>query len=396
MDGGEKKKELAELRADVGSGPGCLRTTLLSVGIGLAALLILLIVFCLEKVEAWEVGLRFTNRIPWVWEKGGVSVLEPGYNVIIPKLHEFIKFDCSIQRFEMAPAYPNMPIPDLPALKVRTARDQDEIDVYVTILYQVDREKAMELRKYFSNNEEIRGGIRSICPQILQTYLGRIMTANQFYSMSKKRRLEILERRLTDFEYLMDKFPTDMHLLDRTALAEDARKDMNAFFQPRGVEIVDVLIWDFKFKDEIEASIISKVIAEEKVEMEAALKAAADARASWQKLVAEANAAAEAERGRGIAEARKIDAEANRYWMEKEAQGQRFILEAQAEGKGKINQALAGKGGQVYVGMEYAKALEGLDLIVLPAGGPQGVNPLDLDHTLRLLQPGAAGGGAGK
>lgn len=395
--GEEKKKELTELRADYGGGLGCLRTTLISAGLALVVALTLILIFCMKKVEAWEVGLRYYNFISiGIINQGDVSVLEPGYNVIIPKLHEFTKYDCSIQRFEMAPAYPNMPIPDLQALKVRTARDQDEIDVYVTIIYHVDRKKAMELRKSYSNDEDIRRGIRSVCPQILQTYLGKIMTANQFYSMSKKRRLEILEARLTNPGYLDDKFPADVYLLDRSTQAEEARKEMNVFFQSRGVEIVDVLIWDFKFKDEIEASIISKVIAQEKVEMESALKAAADARASWQKLVAEANAAANAERGRGTAGARKIDAEAGRYRTEKEAVGDRMILEAQAEGKGKINQALAGKGGQVYVGLEYAKALEGLDLIVLPAGGPEGLNPLDLDQTLRQLQPGVVGGGGGK
>lgn len=183
-------------------------------------------------------------------------------------------------------------------------------------------------------------------------------------------------------------YSTEAYLLDRPTQIAEAKKEMQAYFSPFGIEITDVLIWDFKFKDEIEASIISKVIADEKVEMERAFKAAAAARAIWQKKVAEANAAAETELARGRARTREIDAEGSRYMVSKQAVGDRMILEAQAEGKGRINQALAGKGGQTYVGLEYAKALGGIELIVLPAG-PDGINPLDLPGAAVKAQPAA-------
>ena len=187
---------------------------------------------------------------------------------------------------------------------------------------------------------------------------------------------------------LRHKYPTEQYLLSRTEQVRDAKNEMDDFFNPRGIEITAVLIWDFKFKDRIEASIISKVIADERVEMEKALKQAAEARAEWQRLVANANAAAEAELARGSARTREIDAEADKYMMEKIALGDKIIMVSQAEGKGKTRQALAGKAGQVYVGLEYAKALEGIELIILPAGGPNGINPLDLGRSVKQIQPG--------
>jgi len=351
--------ESADLTEDVGTGPGCFRWLVRLALLVIIAVLALGGAFCLKKVEAWEVGLRYWNfPVPGLVEKGEVAILEPGFNIIVPYLHQFNRYDSRLQRFEMAPPYENGIKTDLPPLKVRTAKDQDEIDVYVTILYHVKKEMASELRKHYSDNEDIKEkGIKVRCPQILQAKLGHIEVAYDFYSKSKR------------------------------DLVEEARQEMNLEFGPRGVEIFDVLIRDFKFKDDIEASIISKVIADERVEMESALKEAARARAEWQRLVAEANAAAEVELARGTAKTREIDAEADKYMAEKRALGEKLVLAAQAEGKEKINRALGGPGGKTYVGLEYAKALQGIELIVLPAG-PDGVNPLDLDKTLRQIQPG--------
>jgi hypothetical protein len=38
------------------------------------------------------------------------------------------------------------------------------------------------------------------------------------------------------------------------------------------------------------------------------------------------------------------------------------------------------------VGLKLAEVYKGLELLVLPSDGPNGVNPLDLDHTMRLLE----------
>lgn len=336
-----------ELTKDVGTGPGCLAYVARGFMLGIVIVVALLAVFCLQKLEPWEIGIRYWNfTIPVLAKKGDATTLEPGYNIIVPFLHQINKYDGRVQRLDLE-------------LEARTARDQDEIKVLVTILFHLNKDKATELRKHYSNNNEIlEKGIKNRCPQIIQAKLGEIETAYQFYSSSKK------------------------------PLIEMAKRQMNIEFQDRGVEIFDVLIRDFKFKDEIEASIISKVIADERVEMETAVKEAAKARAEWQRLVAEGNAAAEAELARGTAEAVKLDAGAEKYMTEKVAAGDRLIMEAEAEGKGRINRALAGRGGRTYVGLEYAKALDGIELIVLPAGGPEGVNPLDLDKTVDTISPG--------
>ncbi len=379
------------LMEDVGEGPGCFGGLMAGVLLALVVFIVLFYVTCTQQIKPWEVGVRYLKI-----SAGEPKILRPGRNIKIPLLHDIQKYDCRLQKFEMAPRFPDAPDPDAEPLKIRTARDQDEIEVFVTIFYRVERSMAAQLKKHYANDDLIRtNGIAIVGKQELEKALGKIMTANQFYSMSGEKRRQIKSMRKENPHYLKELYPTDDYLLDRKGQAEEALDSMRDFFRPKGVVIERILIWDFKFGDEIEASIISKVIADEQVKMEEAVKMAADAKADWEKLVAEANAAAEAELARGTAEATKIEAEASRYMVEKEAEGDKLILEAQAEGKGKINRALAGVGGKTYVGLEYAKALEGIDLIVVPAGGKDGFNPLMLDEAIENIQPrtyGSAGG----
>jgi len=505
----------SELSGDVGKGPGCLGRT---ITVAVMVLLVIAVVgslFCLQKVEAWEVGLRYWNvsAPPFIDKEKDVGILRPGYNIIVPYLHRFHKFDCRLQRFDMAPTYPDLPPPDQGPLKVRTMKDQDEIDVYVTIFYHVNRNHAATLRADYKTNQGVRDTvIRGTCMVMVKDYLEKIMTSNQFYSMTKKKRewiqarkktlesvfkdpmvleyetlanqraalekslalrteslnrleaenknrelrlqkLELepdspeKERRLAELKSaiqrsedqrqgllplieqsrgelaeltartselasrledkyqlkapdlllleqelarLNERYPDERYLLDRTTQVQAALAKMNEMFNPHGVTVTAVIIWDFKFKDEIEASIISKVIADERVELERALKAAAGARADWQKKVAEANAAAEVELARGRAEARKLDAEGQSYRLEQEAKGDFEIMKAKSVGLGMINAFLQGRGAEVYVGLEYAKALEGVELLVLPSGGEGALNPLDLQKTILQGRPARA------
>ena len=49
------------------------------------------------------------------------------------------------------------------------------------------------------------------------------------------------------------------------------------------------------------------------------------------------------------------------------------------------NEALKGIGSDRMVGLKMAQAYKGLDLIILPSDGAHGVNPLDLNNTLKLF-----------
>ena len=50
------------------------------------------------------------------------------------------------------------------------------------------------------------------------------------------------------------------------------------------------------------------------------------------------------------------------------------------------NAALRGAGSERLVGLEMAEVYRGLDTIILSSDGPRGVNPLDLEGTLKLFE----------
>jgi len=50
------------------------------------------------------------------------------------------------------------------------------------------------------------------------------------------------------------------------------------------------------------------------------------------------------------------------------------------------NRALKGLGSENLVGLEMAKVLEGVEVIVLPSDGDYGVNPLNLEKTRIMFE----------
>ena len=72
-------------------------------------------------------------------------------------------------------------------------------------------------------------------------------------------------------------------------------------------------------------------------------------------------------------------AEQELYERTKRAQGDLKVKTAEALKAKLKNNALKGQGSENLVGLEMAKVLEGVEVIVLPSDGQYGVNPLNLE-----------------
>jgi hypothetical protein len=81
---------------------------------------------------------------------------------------------------------------------------------------------------------------------------------------------------------------------------------------------------------------------------------------------------------------RKI-AEKDLYMRTKKAEANLLVKLAEAEKVRLKNDALKGMGAERMVGLKMADTYKGLDMVILASDGPTGVNPLDLDKTLRLF-----------
>ncbi len=349
------EKQAAALEGDVPRGPGCLRGVLILI---LLFAIATGLISSLRKIDADEVGLRVVKEGLGVWDEGleNAKILRPGWHPVIPWFHEFVRYDKTLQKFEITSKSEGIRSPDYPLIEIRTS-DGYRVRLDATIIYHVMEDQAHLVRKNYRSNQEIRDlGITVVCPGKMQDKMSEIENAQDFYNSG-------LREEKTD----------------------EALKAMNEFFEPRGVEVVDVVLRDFEFPEQYEEAILRKVLADQLKQVQEALANAADAEATWKKVIAEGNRDAEAERARGSARAQEIDAEAERVLAVKRAEGDLLISRSEAEGRRMINQALAGRGGSIYVGLEYAKVLEGLEVIMITSSGPGGVNPLDADKLMDMF-----------
>lgn len=171
----------------------------------------------------------------------------------------------------------------------------------------------------------------------------------------------------------------------RTEKAEKARDALNAELKSKGMEVKEVLIRYFKYSDEIQKNIEAKKLQDQLV-----FKNQAEAKANTE----EANTKKTAQEGEmkvkitiqeGEAYKTEKMAEQDLYTRRRAAEAMLLVRTADAEATQLKNDAMQVLGYDRKVAMEMAKALDGLDCVVVPTGGANGVNPLDLDAMLKLF-----------
>jgi len=354
---GRKKPEGAEgpspTRGSAGRGYLYLAIILI-----LAVAVSVLLILSFRKVEPDQVGLRVVKFGFGLFKNGAefAKPLPPGYHPIFPGFHEFVVYQKNLQAFEMTSKSGGMRQPDYPSLEIRTS-DGYKVNVDITIFYHILEGKANLARSYYRNDQEIKEkGLQAVAPGILQNKLSELAYAQDFYN--SKLRVEKIDL---------------------------ARKMLNQHFAQQGIEIMDIVIRDFEFPQEYEAAILRKVLAEQLKRVQESLAKAAEAEAGWKKIIAEGNRDAEVTRAEGQTDAWMLEADGERMKTELSAQGEKAKLLAEAKGKKQIVNALSSSGGKVYVGLEYAKVFQGLDLIILPSG-KGGINPFDVNQQVRQIE----------
>lgn len=171
----------------------------------------------------------------------------------------------------------------------------------------------------------------------------------------------------------------------RVQKVHKAREIMNQELKPKGLEVEHVLVRYFQYSEEIQ-----KNIEEKKLKDQLVFKNQAEARASAEmaklkKTIEEGRAAVAVKLQEGEAYALRRKAEAELYSREKRAEADLLVRLAEADRNRLKNEALREEGADVLVGLQMAEVYRGLRLIVLSSEGSRGLNPLDLDQTLRMF-----------
>ena len=171
----------------------------------------------------------------------------------------------------------------------------------------------------------------------------------------------------------------------RHAKAEMARDLLNKELNPYGLQIDQVLVRYFRYSEEIQKNIEEKKLKDQLVFKNQAEARAARDEAQLKKMVQEGEATVAIKLQEGRAYITTKDAERDLYARKKRAEADLSIKLADAKKTQLRNEALQGVGSSRMVGLKMAEVYKGLDVIVLPSDGPNGVNPLNLEQALKFL-----------
>jgi len=83
------------------------------------------------------------------------------------------------------------------------------------------------------------------------------------------------------------------------------------------------------------------------------------------------------------------ESEKELYERTKKAEGDKIRKMAEARKAELLNEAYRGAGSDMMVGMKMAGNLTNLETILVPAGGPNAFNPLDVQSLMRLFSIGS-------
>ena len=171
----------------------------------------------------------------------------------------------------------------------------------------------------------------------------------------------------------------------RVKKAHEACDLLNSELNPKGIRVEHVLVRYFRYSHEIQKNIEEKKLKDQLVFTNQAAARAAKEEAQLKRIIQEGQVAVEVEMETGQAYVTRKIAEKDLYERSKKAEADLLVKLAEAEKVRLKNDALKGVGSERMVGLKMADIYKGLDLIILPSDGPQGVNPLDLDNALKMF-----------
>ena len=271
----------------------------------------------------------------------GVHLVIPGFNLfhIFPK--DLQVFDLSSVRNQASSRFIDK------SAHIQTS-DGFYVDVDLSIIFKID--DAYKVIKTIGPGElYFLNGILPKTEPALKETLGRL-TTEEFYN-----------------PYL------------RVEKMNEAKDKLNLELKEKGITVEHVLIRYFKYSDEIQRNIEEKKLKDQLIFKNRAEARAATQAAQLQKIIQEGEATILVELEKGNAYKLTKKAEEELYVRTQQARGDLLVKEAEAYKTKLKNRALKGLGSENLVGLEMAKVLEGVQVIVLPSDGQHGVNPLNLE-----------------
>jgi regulator of protease activity HflC (stomatin/prohibitin superfamily) len=327
----------------------------------------ILLVAAAVKVLMWasltyvgpaEFGIKVV-RVPILSARGvHKEVYEPGFHVVLKVL--------DVERMYLFPK--DLQVIDLTGSREEAARearvsksahiqtsDGFFVDVDVSILYNIVDPYLVFTRLGTGRLFETNGIIPKAEP-VLKQALGEL-TTEEFYNSPL-----------------------------RSAKAQLATDLLNRDLAEYGLKVDQVLIRYFRYTEEIQRNIEEKKLKDQLVFKNQAEGRAATEGAKLKKMIQEGQASLDIKLQEGRAYITTKDAERDLYVRRKRAEADLLVKLADAKKTQLRNDALQGAGSDRMVGLKMAEVYKGIEVLVLPSDGPNAVNPLNIQQTLKLFE----------
>lgn len=237
--------------------------------------------------------------------------------------------------------------------------DGNDVRVDVTVAWQIDPKRAAHLlERVGETTSEVKEKlVRPACRAIVRDVLNGL--------------------RSEDF-YVSDK---------RFQKANDARDRLVSVLGPEGIVVSQVILGEHHFHPEYEKVILEKKLAEQQAaRLQSEAKAAAE-QAKRELEQAKGKVSQQLAEATGELDKVKIQADAAFFQNQQRAQAILAEKKANAIAVRKQNDALVGQGGRTMVKLRIAEALQGKQLLFVPAGrAGSGVQTLNLNQLIGAIQ----------
>ncbi|MCB9680445.1 MAG: SPFH domain-containing protein [Alphaproteobacteria bacterium] len=307
-----------------------------------------------QRVGADEVAVRQVYLGP----NQGVQrepLYGPGLHLVVPGYERLHVFPRDVQTLDFNDAERHVAASKLgmdyawaPSIRIQTSEGY-QVTVDVTVLYRV------------------------VDPYVVLTKVG---AGRLFETQVVQRRADKILRQTLGALNAEDFYDDDV----RMTKVEQARAALSDDVADWGIQIWGVLLREYTYDDRYQQAIEDRKIQDQRVFKNQAESLSAIREAELNRVVAEGQARIGVEGERGRAEILRIESEADLYYRQQVAEGDLLVALAEAKGTELENKALQAVGAGNLVGLQMAKALEGIQAIVVSTTGPDAVNPLDLDQ----------------
>jgi len=162
-----------------------------------------------------------------------------------------------------------------------------------------------------------------------------------------------------------------------------AKDFLNKVLVEEGITVDEVMIRRTIYHPDIQERLEKRKLQDQLIETNKASKLKNDESA---KLSAIANTGTNNVKIRlleGDAYATRKSGDQDLYSRSKKAEADKLVQLAEAEKTRMINDSYTGEGSDLLVALQMAEVLKGIDKIFVTTGGPNGLNPLDLESTLK-------------